>query len=203
MEGKVAWLHNGVPDKFMTRRPEQNDALIVLTLGTVTTYKNPGLWVRVAKKVIARMSPQRPVEFWWAGRGPLLATMAELAAREPRIRFLGFRSDPDNLYVQAAVYFQPSEFESFGLAICEAMMFGLPCVVTDCGGPRELVEDGKNGYLIRESDEDLLTERIICLLHDEKLRQKMGEHSRKRYLENFTESKWVNGFSRILREMTA
>ena len=185
MKASLTWLHNWVPDRASrsAEASSRRKRKIVLTVGTIDWYKNPLLWVRVARRVLARPENDGSIKFWWAGRGALLNQALQLSEHDPRIRFLGFKTDPNDLYAQASVYFQPSQFESFGLAICEAMMFGLPCVVTDCGGPRELVEDGITGFVIDQEKEDLMVEKIALLLLNSELRSKMGALSRQRYLK--------------------
>ena len=201
----LRWIYNWVPDRQNTpkRLATLRETTVVLTLGTVASYKNPELWIRIAKRVLARSGSTNNIEFWWAGTGPLLETAVRLAGDDARIKFIGFEPDTATLYSGAAVYFQPSEFESFGLAVCEAMMHGLPCVVTDCGGPAELVQNETNGYVLRESDEDLMVEKILDLVQDNKKRTEMGRLSRNRYLDLFTEDRWRDGFNKIVEEVAA
>ena len=120
---------------------------------------------------------------------------------DERIQFIGFRPDTAQLFCQASVYFQPSEFESFGLAVCEAMMFGLPCVVSNCGGLAELVQNGKSGFVVEGWSEDPLAQKLTELISDDRKRNEMGRFSRKRYLESFTEERWLSGFSEIVKDM--
>ena len=198
----IKWIYNWVPDQGTGHvSKETRQKKVVLTLGTVATYKNPYLWLRVAKNVLRSISSDCSVEFWWGGKGPLLNALIELSKNEPRVKFMGFAKDNKSLYSKAAIYFQPSEFESFGLAVCEAMMHGLPCVVTDCGGPAELVQDEQNGYVLNESDEDSMVLKICGLIRDEEKRAEMGRISRKRYLDLFTEVHWLNGFKKIIDEV--
>ena len=204
MTKQVSWIYNYVDDRFSKRAliKASTKPMIVLTLGTLASYKNPELWVRVAKNVLRKNKIFRELEFWWAGEGPLLAKAREAAEGHKEIRFLGFVPDPDNLYIQASLYFQPSEFENCSLAVCDAMMFGLPCVVTDCGGLPEQVINERNGFVVSESNEELIAEKILELINDEQKRSEMGDYSRKRYLEAFTESHWKTAFDRLVKEIT-
>jgi 1,2-diacylglycerol 3-alpha-glucosyltransferase len=70
----------------------------------------------------------------------------------------------------------PSSTETQGLAICEALSTGLPCVVVNEGGSREVVEDGEDGLLV-PSDTQAFTSAIIELLTDERRRMQMSRRA--------------------------
>lgn len=197
----VSWIYNWIPDKYDPTKKSSNGKKVVLTVGTLTSYKNPEMWARVASRVLSTVGASEKVEFWWAGDGPLLARTQELSRRDRRIRLLGFVEDPSPLYSEATLYFQPSEFESFGLAICEAMMSGLPCIVSDCGGPSELVTNGVNGYVVQRTDEDGMVQCVLDLLEHKSIRTAMGTESRARYLQLFTERHWRISFDSMVADM--
>ena len=63
-------------------------------------------------------------------------------------------------------------------ALIEAMTAGLPCISFDCDtGPRDLIEDGKNGFLVPVGDIDLLVERIENLIQNTELRKKFAKNA--------------------------
>jgi glycosyltransferase involved in cell wall biosynthesis len=71
------------------------------------------------------------------------------------------------------------------MAIAEAMACALPVVSFDCPtGPRDIIEDGKNGFLVPVGDETQFIEKVVRLMRDEKLRKKMGTYAR-RSVEKF------------------
>ncbi|MBC7220202.1 glycosyltransferase [Candidatus Bipolaricaulota bacterium] len=73
------------------------------------------------------------------------------------------------------------------------MAAGLPVVVTDVRGNHDLVEHGKNGFLVKVGDVHGLTEALVALARDGKLRRRMGEDGRARAKEYALE--------RVLQEM--
>jgi glycosyltransferase involved in cell wall biosynthesis len=85
-------------------------------------------------------------------------------------------------------------------AIMEYMACGLPVVCGEGGGNRELVEDGKTGFVIAPADPQALAERIAYLRDHEAERRAMGEAGRKRILEAFSLEGMVDGFLRIYNE---
>ncbi len=97
------------------------------------------------------------------------------------VEFLGPVKDREKVkdyYKQASVFAMPSVCEPFGLVFLEAMAYKVPCVGSMVDAMNEIIEDGKTGYLIEPNDTDMLAEKILALLNDQKLNQKMGEQAR-------------------------
>jgi glycosyltransferase involved in cell wall biosynthesis len=163
----------------------------ILTLGHVRWYKNPDVWYSVAKKTIEKYHGD--VEFFWAGEGALLDIYRNKVKKEniSRIKFLGFQKNVAGLYDQSSIYFQPSLKESHGIAVVDAMMMGLPCVVSNAGGLPESVVDGETGYVIDPNDTDSMVEKLLALLENEDLRITMGKAGKEYYLNNFSHKTWI------------
>ena len=79
--------------------------------------------------------------------------------------------------------------------IVEAMAAGLPIISTDHAAVPESVIDGYNGFLVKKRNPQHIAEKIITLIENKELRIKMGENSRKHYLEGFTEAKMIKRLS--------
>lgn len=76
---------------------------------------------------------------------------------------------------QSSIFVLPSRFESFGMVVIEAMSTGIPVVSYDALGPKEIISDGEDGYIIPMDDEELLREKLRKLIIDEYLRKNMGK----------------------------
>ena len=88
--------------------------------------------------------------------------------------------------------------ELFGISLVEAMACGLPCVATDCAGPKELVEDGVTGFIVPQKDPQALYQKLERLVLDPDLREKLGAGGRKRAMDFALEStarKWLEAIS--------
>lgn len=82
----------------------------------------------------------------------------------------------EKVYEKSSVYILSSRFEGFVLSLLEAMSCGLPVVSFDCKyGPTQLIEDGKNGFLVPLPDTKKLAEQIIKVLEDDELKNSMGK----------------------------
>jgi glycosyltransferase involved in cell wall biosynthesis len=80
-----------------------------------------------------------------------------------------------NAYCGADIYIQPSIEEGYGMAIAEAMTFGLPVIASNTGGIPELVKDGSNGYLVTPGNERELCQRISLLMREPAQRFVLGK----------------------------
>lgn len=93
--------------------------------------------------------------------------------------FLGKRAQ-DTLpyyYSAAEVLVMPSFYESFGMVALEAMACGTPVIASQVGGLAFLVKDGETGFHVPEGEPSVLCDKLILLLGDDVLRQKMGEQA--------------------------
>lgn len=96
-----------------------------------------------------------------------------------RCRLMGSISDVESQYLSSSVFVLPSRFEGFGLVCVEAMACGLPVVAYDCeNGPRSIIADGADGYLVPAFDVALFADRLMTLMADPSLRRRMGANGR-------------------------
>lgn len=103
------------------------------------------------------------------------------------IKFIGTWIDPVPLFSIADLFVLPSEKESFGLAVLEAMSCGVPVVASKTGGLPELVKDGETGFLVPVGDIGSLSRAIMLLLKDDSLYRKFAVNSRERACQFSTE----------------
>jgi glycosyltransferase involved in cell wall biosynthesis len=81
-------------------------------------------------------------------------------------------------YASSDLFVFPSTTDTFGNVIIEAQAAGLPAIVSDVGGPRELVTDGANGLVTKALDATDFTRAIRRLVKDEPLRKQMSAAAR-------------------------
>ena len=117
--------------------------------------------------------------------------------------------DPtDNIfevYRHSSILALTSLFEPFGLVMPEAMSCGVPVVAYDSYGPREIVTDGVDGFIVGNGDEASFASRLSELMSDESLRLEMGRAaiaSSRRYSADRVMPLWLDLFSELttLRE---
>lgn len=115
-----------------------------------------------------------------------------------------FAPTPDiaSKLLSASAYVMTSRFEGLPMVLLEAMSAGLPLVSFDCKcGPKDVIADGTNGYLVPDGNLDLMAQRLDTLLSNEDLRRKMGktakEHARN-YSHQAIIARWIALFEEKL-----
>lgn len=126
----------------------------------------------------------------------------EHAQTDPVLRetltYLGFWPDARELVAAADVIVCPSRFESLGMVHLESMAMARPVVSMDNGGPAETLVDGETGYLVPPEDPGALADRVLVLLRDADLRQRMGAAGRARVLAQFTAASYADQFAALV-----
>lgn len=125
-------------------------------------------------------SARRPY-LLFAGDGPLQAALTARAATQPDVRLLGFRSQAElaALYDLCDVFVLPSERESWGLVVNEAMNAGRAIIVNDrIGAGADLVRGGVNGFVYPFGDVEALAICLRSVLRDPSRLAQMGARSR-------------------------
>lgn len=132
----------------------------------------------------------KPFTMVLAGDGELLepskALAGELGLTEEQVRFIGFREDIKNLYKGADLYVNASQHEALSFLIIEAMAAGLPCVVTDMGGNRDILEGPEQGGLLAVYDDpESMAGCLKRFLEDPELLARCRENALRNIRERF------------------
>ncbi|WAK01562.1 glycosyltransferase family 4 protein [Methylobacter sp. YRD-M1] len=117
------------------------------------------------------------------GDGPLydrLKKQAEELGLKDQVIMPGAVSEIDHWLARASIFAFPSVSEGFPNALVEAMAAGLPCVSFDCdAGPRDIIIDGKNGYLVPVRDVEVLASRLETLINNAAIRTQLSKEAAK------------------------
>jgi glycosyltransferase involved in cell wall biosynthesis len=119
---------------------------------------------------------------------------AAVLGLSPYCRFLGFRSDVQELLRSFDVFVLSSLWEGLPISLLEAQHFGVAAVVTDVGGIPEVVTDGYNGLLVPSKDPGALASAILRLLANDALRNELAEHGKRVFAERFTSEKMADAY---------
>lgn len=132
------------------------------------------------------------------GDGPLRAELTELAENlgvSDRVSMPGAVGNVDEYLSKASIFAFPSISEGFPNALAEAMIAGLPCVSFDCNaGPRDVIEDQKNGYLVDTHDVEAFSSRLEQLCQSPELRSSIGREAgriRSKYSASAVAEDWL------------
>ncbi|MFH8484911.1 glycosyltransferase [Streptomyces longisporoflavus] len=115
-----------------------------------------------------------------SGHGTKLRGLIEDLGMEGHAFLMGAVSPLEPEWLKAGLAASASDHESFGMTIVEAMRCGVPVVSTDCPlGPREIISDGVDGFLVPMGDEEALARKLLELINRDELRRRMAESARK------------------------
>jgi len=157
-----------------------HDAPVVGTVANFKSHKRLDQLLR-AFAVVHREVPDARLVL--VGQGPLEGELFRLARSlglHDRVLFTGFREDAPRVCSTFDVFALSSEHEGLSIALIEALALGKPAVVTDVGGLSEVIEDGRQGYIVPVGQASALAGRIVKLLQDPELRTRMGAEGRAR-----------------------
>ena len=167
---------------------------LVLT-ARLRSIKRIDVFLHVVKLVTEALPQLRTVV---VGQGPLQGELEALSAQlgiEANVCFTGFVDD-DALaaYLRGSkIFVLTSDSEGLSLALTEAMICGLPAVVSDIGDLGDLVDDGVNGYLVPRRSPEHFARRIVELLSDKKKLNGFSKAARaaaRRYASQAITDRW-------------
>lgn len=157
------------------------ERIVVVYHGRLVDQKNPRALVDLA--ACLKRHASRPTTVLVAGDGPRRNDLENLANESnlaDAIRFLGQRDDIPFILAAGDIAVLPSLKEGFSNALVEAMAAGLPAVATAVGGNAEAVADGQSGFIVEPGDTSALCERVLALVDDEDLRDRMRKNAKQR-----------------------
>ncbi len=182
---KIRIVGNGVDDclkaRTAARKETKEESPLVLYSGRLVERKGIRDLLAAVPYVLER-APQ--TRFVLAG-GPPPFTGDQVALQwlppecypyRSRIHFTGWLSPEDlqEWYSVADIQVVPSRYEPFGMVVLEGMLYGLPIVAADVGGPREILVHGRTGLLFPPTDVKALGESILTLVRNLNLRRRIG-----------------------------
>ncbi|MBO45396.1 MAG: glycosyl transferase family 1 [Planctomycetes bacterium] len=149
--------------------------------------------LRAARKVVDAEPESR---FLLVGDGETRGEIEQLRAElglEENVLLLGYRSDIPEILAASDVFVLCSraKVETFPNSVLEAMASRRPPVCTNVGSIAEQITDGQNGFLVDEEDWESLADRILALIRDPELRQRMGENAHSVVSRNFSTERMV------------
>lgn len=207
---RIAVIPNGLdPEPFERLRTQARparDGYQVTYLGSLQEGKGYQFVLRAAPVVLNQLSD---VHFTWAGsfRRPDEAAWCKEFIQEHHLEgttsFPGVITGDEKvrLLLSSDLFVFPTQYDLEGhpMVVLEAMAAGLPCITTDQGAIRETVLDGVNGFIIPKGDVAAIADRILLLLTNDELRQRMGQASLKRFQAHYTLDRWAPALVQVFQ----
>ena len=113
----------------------------------------------------------------------------------------GYESKPQHHLAMMDIYLLSSLSEGTSMTLLEAMSLGKPCIATDAGGNPEIVEHQYNGLVTANDNAQEFATAIITLCQNPALQKEMGQHSRKRYQQQFSLQSMVRSYQQLYAQL--
>ncbi len=163
-----------IPHIVYTKGKEQNtlDSKIILNCGRLTADKRQDDLIKIWHNV----RNKNGWKLYIVGKGEEKENLERMIVEYnlcDSVKMLSATKDIEKIYKTASFFAFTSRFEGFGLVLVEAMSYGIPCIAFDCpSGPRDIIINKKNGYLVDDGDLELYTNILtsIVMMSPEELR---------------------------------
>lgn len=147
----------------------------VIAVGRYHYQKGFDLLLHAWKKVEQQCPDWQLAIYGQGERQPYQQLALELDLNLERCHLYGPTNDIQKEYVNSSLFVFSSRYEGFGMVLVEAMACGLPVVSFACPcGPRDIVAEGEDGYLVEKENVDELADKLIQVMNDEVLRHQMS-----------------------------
>lgn len=207
-EEKKSWpeLNNieVIPNSLIKVPQNKSDlnSKIVTAIGRFTYDKGFDELI-YAWKEVSKKNPDWVLQI--CGDGELKELITELISKlglTSTIKYIPPTQHIEEVYLDTAIYVMTSRSEGLPMVLIEASSYGLPLVVFDCPcGPREIVIDRFNGFLIPNRDVKEFSNAIDYLIKDDALRKLMGENAKISVIEKFNNTKIMNQWVSLFTEL--
>jgi glycosyltransferase involved in cell wall biosynthesis len=209
---RISMIRNAV-DSTPFHLPDQRDPcrlefgltpehLLIGTTGRLEKVKRYDLLLQ-AFSTVHKHFPQSRLMI--AGDGTLkheLENFADELKIGDAVIWTGFRKDIPRLLAAMDIYCMPSANEGLSLSILEAMAAGKPVIITDVGGARELVEDGKTGLLISPGSVEPIEESIMDLLRNPEKRAAIAHAGRDYVVQEFGIMRMMESYGNLYKTLS-
>ena len=176
----------------------------VIAIGRLNAQKNFSSLIR-SYRIVAQKHPDWILEIYGDGeqKYDLLQLIDQFDLRK-QVYLRGFTSEVQRELLNASCFVLSSDFEGLPLVMLEAMSCGLPVVSYACPcGPKDIISEGVDGFLVPVNDEQGLADRICRLIENEEMRKAMGKAARLK-AEQYRIEKiipmWMDLFNQLLKE---
>jgi glycosyltransferase involved in cell wall biosynthesis len=155
-----------------------NGQLKILYVGRVSREKNLDT---LLKSFLTQEDVRKRASLAIVGDGPYLEELRK-TYKNQEIVFTGFLRGRSlaQAYASADVFVFPSTTDTYGNAVLEAQSSGLPAIVADEGGPKEIIAPGESGFALRGHDVTAWKETLHRMVFDDSLRRQMSTRARER-----------------------
>jgi glycosyltransferase involved in cell wall biosynthesis len=208
---RCAVIYNGVDEEWFSPNTElcaatesepgfkkSTTCFLVGTVGNLRPEKNHVELIRAFAELQKVVTNAQLVIVGQGAEQQKLEKLIEENELSDRVFMLGQIDDVRPVVKMIDVFVIPSLSETFSNAALEAMSMGKSIILSDSGGAKEMVNDGKSGFIYRTGDLPTLVELLHRLARDPKLRSELGKNARARVISLFSFTKMIKEYEALL-----
>jgi glycosyltransferase involved in cell wall biosynthesis len=189
LKNRLAVIPHGcyLPDEKLLSYP---DSFSVAHVGANSTDRGQFYLVQAWQQI--KQNRKSPIRLSMVGQGTNMWYPFGVFSSE-------YVDNISRVYNECSVYIQPSVTEGFGIPVLEAMAYGRPVIVTQGAGSYELVEDGKDGFVVQIRDPDAIKQKIEYFYDNPDEIKRMGRNARQK-AKNYSWETIEKGYQKLIRD---
>lgn len=210
-KSKLKLFYNGIDttafDHIEKTAPDSikylcKNKIVITNIGNLRLVKNQEFIINVVKRIVD--NGIKNIIVLIIGEGVLYNKLQEKINNlhlNDFVKLLSREKNIVSILKCSDIFLFTSFYEGLPNAVLEAAAVGLPIVSSDAGGTKEIVVDGKGGYIITDFNVDIYAEKITELINSNELRKNFGDFNKKYIRENFNFANMINRFDELLNNL--
>lgn len=187
---------NPVSEQFYSAKREEHVKNII-AVGRLEKQKNFELLIMAYSQIAKRYPEDYLLIYGQGSRKEALEELIRKLGLEQRVFLMGSTNNVQDILKKAKIFVMSSDFEGLPNALMEAIAVGVPVISTDCpcGGPKMLIENKINGFLVPVGSKEKLALAMEIVLENDEIRSKFSKKNlekREFFREQYVIEKWMD-----------
>ncbi|MCM8805062.1 MAG: glycosyltransferase [Candidatus Omnitrophica bacterium] len=193
---KIIVIPNGIelPERF---EKIKKDYIVIGSIGNLRRAKGYFNLIKASEIVIKKY---KNVKFYIVGEGKLKEEILKIIEKKKLKDYFVLTGYVENVYDYLKIFdifVLSSLWEGCPLSLLESMGYGIPSIATNVGDVSYIIENGVDGFIVEKNDYRRIAEKIILLIEDENLREKIGEKSREKIKKWYSLEEMIKRYESI------
>ncbi|MGC8977344.1 MAG: glycosyltransferase [Candidatus Ratteibacteria bacterium] len=197
---KIKVISNGIeiPEKIENLK---KDYLVIGSIGNLRKAKGYFNLIKAAKIVVKK---NKNVKFYIIGEGELKDEILKMIKDEGLDNFFILTGYVENIYNYLKIFdifVLPSLWEGCPVSLLESMGYGIASIATNVGDTPYIIENGKDGFIVGKNDYKKIAEKIIYLIENEDIREKIGNNAREKIKKSYSAEDMVKKYENLYKQL--
>ncbi|MFN4226732.1 MAG: glycosyltransferase [Candidatus Ratteibacteria bacterium] len=198
---KIKVIPNGIEIPEKIEKIEKKDYIVVGSIGNLKKAKGYFYLIEASKIVIEKY---KNVRFYILGDGELKQEILKKIKENGLEQYFVLTGYVEDIYDYLKIFdifVLPSLWEGCPVSLLESMGYGIASIATDVGDVPYIIENGQTGYIVKKGDYKKIAEKIIELIENKSLREKIGQKAREKVKKDFCFEEMVKAYASIYNKV--